>query len=90
MSYRRPHEEAWHAGSTINVSGSGVLFRGQEPLPPHVRVELRLALDAPAPGGGPQRLSCTGEIHRTRLLDEGTCAGVMAVHVDDYRFETAQ
>ena len=52
IRYRPLEAPEWSAGSTVNVSGTGVLFRGDLPLPVGVEIELEIALSGVWAGGG--------------------------------------
>ena len=53
----------WCAGSTENISRSGVLFAAEQPLPPKTAVPMRL-LVPPASGEPGAEIVCRGSIVR--------------------------
>jgi hypothetical protein len=52
IRYRPLEAPEWSTGSTANVSGTGVLFRGDRPLPVGIDIELEIALSGVWAGGG--------------------------------------
>jgi hypothetical protein len=80
-------EQGWHEGTTVNLSGSGLLFEGPQGLQPGAPVELRVALRSAAPGIAPDKLFCTGRITRARPADTEPSASMMAAQFDECRFE---
>lgn len=89
LVYRLVREQAWHQGTTVNVSGTGALFMGQLDLEAGAPIELRLALSGAAPGVAPDCVRCTGRI--TRIAHAGTevSRAMMAAQFDDFRFESS-
>lgn len=52
IRYRPLEAPEWSTGSTVNVSATGVLFRGNLPLPVGTGIELEIALSGVWAGGG--------------------------------------
>ncbi len=44
LQYRIKGDRRWHEGTCLNVSESGTLFKGDAPVPPSARFDVRLAL----------------------------------------------
>jgi len=44
IRYRPVDAPEWNTGSTANISGTGVLFRSDAPLPVGIDIELEIAL----------------------------------------------
>ena len=82
---RRPGEEGWMEGVTINISSSGVLFRTREPLDVDTQVEMRIVLgESPAQAG---ELQCDGHIVRIESGDPTTPS--MAATFSRYNLQRA-
>jgi len=87
LLYRGPGESAWHLGSTINVSRSGVLFRTDGTLPGAID-SLDFILTLPVNGAAPApHVRCTG--HVVRVAPEELLGGghAVAVSIDGYAME---
>jgi hypothetical protein len=52
IRYRPLNGADWVTGTTVNVSGTGVLFHGDLPLPAGVEIELEIALNGAWAKGG--------------------------------------
>jgi hypothetical protein len=82
VAYRRAGATAWVAGTTENVSHSGVLFTGVTALPAGALVEMRLALPGPADAQGSE-VACLGRVVRQgSATRDGT---LLAVAIGNYR-----
>ncbi len=64
MQYRCRGEQDWHAGTSENLSCTGILFRAQQPLASDTPVAIRLALPSQLTGGAPLEIVCDGYIVR--------------------------
>jgi hypothetical protein len=86
LVYRCVDGDSWVAGQTVNVSRTGVLFRGPRPsVPAATRIEFILLL--PSLGlPGRSRVQCQGRIvrHCAAPSDGVECA--MAATIDAYDF----
>jgi hypothetical protein len=85
LVYRPLGSVDWMAGRTVNVSRTGVLFRGVPPkLAPATAVEFVLMLESPGHPGR-CRVQCQGRVVRIcRTEADGACA--MAATIDGYKF----
>jgi hypothetical protein len=52
IRYRPLDSADWSTGFTANISGTGVLFRGDLPLPVGTDIDLEIALNGVWAGGG--------------------------------------
>ena len=87
LRYRVVGEQGWLAGTTENISRSGVLFRAQELLAPSAQVEINLLLPAEIAGLAATEVVCRGEVVRTV---EGEGRGVnpaLAAKILQYHFQ---
>jgi signal transduction histidine kinase len=64
LLYRPAGAGSWTRGETINLSGSGVLFRGRRRVPADAPVELSLELPRALTGEGSVLLFCSARIVR--------------------------
>ena len=90
LLYRSHSESEWHAGSTVNFSHTGVLFRADGPLP-RVGGAVDLIVTLPLNGMTLQpHVRCTG--HVVRVIDEDLAGGrrAVVVEIDGYAFESCQ
>ncbi len=62
--YREPHTSNWFEGRTVNISNSGVLFRGQLVLAPKTAVEIRIKLPPPLRNESHAEIVCKGAVVR--------------------------
>ena len=85
LIYRPAGGMDWHKGLTENLSSTGVLFRGDVPLP--VSTPLEMSITPPkAPGQrSPEGIFCWGTVVRASM-DSGTSTKPMfGVKIDKYR-----
>jgi PAS domain S-box-containing protein len=64
LRYRLLGEKSWRAGTTENISRSGLLFQAQEMLTPSVQLEISLVLPAEIAGLAATEVICRGEVVR--------------------------
>jgi hypothetical protein len=64
IRYRSVGQEGWYQGKTVNISGSGVLFRGKNLVVPKTRVEMIFPLPIRGSGGSGANVTCFGRIVR--------------------------
>jgi CheY-like chemotaxis protein len=64
LRYRLLGEKSWRAGTTENISRSGLLFQAQEMLTPQVQLEISLVLPAEIAGLAATEVICRGEVVR--------------------------
>jgi len=85
LIYRPAGGADWHKGTTQNLSTTGVLFRGETPLPVNTPLELSIT-----PPKGPDRKSaesifCWGTVVRTAVDSSTSTKPVFAVKIQKYR-----
>jgi PAS domain S-box-containing protein len=64
LRYRVSGEPTWRAGTTENISRSGLLFRAEEGLLPKAKLEITLVLPAEIGGISAAEVFCKGEVVR--------------------------
>jgi PAS domain S-box-containing protein len=65
LHYRLLGEKSWRAGTTENISRSGLLFQAQEFLHPNSQLEISLVLPPEIAGLAATEVICRGEIVRS-------------------------
>lgn len=83
--YREAGTRVWYEGRTANISLSGVLFNGAQPLRPRTRIEGAVTLPAFAPGTDSAVLRCRGSIVRYATESESEGSAVLAAAITDLR-----
>ena len=64
VRYRPLGEPEWRAGSTANISGSGVLFRGDGSLDVDTPIEIAITLPRASPALRAPEVRCQAQIVR--------------------------
>ena len=64
LEYRAASEAEWRRGTTVNISRSGILFRGEENLELKTILEMRILLSADMLGGEGAIVECWGPVIR--------------------------
>jgi len=86
VRYRRIGDSEWRRGETENISRSGVLIRGEDPLEVDASVELLMALDVRSAGLESAEVRCSGRVVRTvSPSDDYTWPG-SAVVIEQFNF----
>lgn len=65
LRYRMRGERTWHEGTTLNISKSGVLFRGDTELARGANIEMTFTLPVKTNGDTGAKVSCHGVIVRS-------------------------
>jgi len=76
VRYRLHGEQTWRSGETENVSGSGVLFRGQAAAKAGTALELSLALPAVLESQETAEVICRGVVVRSARALDGNLPGL--------------
>jgi hypothetical protein len=76
----------WRDGESLNISGSGLLFRAEQPLESQTPVELSVELPGIGADGVAVRIACRGHVVRTVETDSATERPLVAATIDAYRF----
>jgi hypothetical protein len=77
LSYRYHVFEPFVATTTLNLSGGGVLFRGNEAARRGADVELEITLSS-----SEKRLRALGRVTRVHRADDATLVGVQFTEID--------
>jgi len=86
LRYRAMGEIVWHAGSTENISRSGVLFQAEELMEVNTPLDMSFALPAEIGGEGGAQVLCRGRVVRTVLPLTTDALPALAARILDYRF----
>lgn len=89
VRYRRAGEAAWLAGTTENISRSGVLFHADRPLDVNTPIEISIAMPAVAPASAPAEVRCQGHIVRIATPPSEEPQTLMAAAFSDFKFSPA-
>ena len=84
MRYRLVGEEAWAAGTTVNISRSGVLFEGQTSVDREAAIELVLTMPAEVADGA--RVVARGVVVRGAAPGVADARPAFAATIADYTF----
>jgi PAS domain S-box-containing protein len=86
LKYRPLGEPDWRAGTTENISRSGMLFRGEEAISPNVQVEINLVLPPEIAGLAPAEVVCRGEVVRSVAGETPSMSPALATKILQYHF----
>ena len=84
MRYRRVGEEAWAAGTTVNISRSGVLFEGERSMDREAAIELVLTMPVDVADGA--RVVARGVVVRAAAQGVAAVRRTFAATIADYTF----
>ena len=87
LKYRPIGEEAWRAGTTENISRSGLLFRAEQLIPANVQLEINLVLPAEIAGLSAAEVVCRGEVVRTLEAESPSMNPALAAKILQYHFQ---
>jgi PAS domain S-box-containing protein len=87
LRYRRLGEKEWHAGTTENISRSGMLFEADELLQPAAQLEINLVLPQEIAGLSSTEVVCRGEVVRTVEQTRETPSPALAARILQYHFQ---
>ena len=87
LKYRPIGEDAWRAGTTENISRSGLLFRAEELIPANVMLEINLVLPAEIAGLSAAEVVCRGEVVRTMEAETPSMNPALAAKILQYHFQ---
>jgi len=87
LRYRRLDESGWHAGTTKNISRSGMLFKAEEALQPSIQLEINLVLPAEIAGLSATEVVCRGEVVRTEEQQGESLSPALAARILQYHFQ---
>jgi len=86
LKYRQLGEHDWRAGTTENISRSGMLFRAEELLSLNVQVEINLVLPPEIAGLEAAEVVCRGEVVRAVDAETPTMSPALAAKILQYHF----
>ena len=86
VRYRRVGDRQWRRGETENISRSGVLIRGEDPLEIDETVELMVALAVRNAAATSAEVQCCGRVVRTVSPASGQSLPGSAVLIENYNF----
>jgi len=87
LKYRPIGENDWRAGTTENISRSGLLFRAEEMIPESVQLEINLVLPAEIAGLSAAEVVCRGEVVRTMEAETPSMNPALAAKILQYHFQ---
>jgi DNA-binding response OmpR family regulator len=87
LRYRRLGENAWHEGTTENISRSGMLFQADELLQPSSQLEINLVLPQEIAGLSETEVVCRGEVVRTVEHVGNGLSPALAARILQYHFQ---
>jgi PAS domain S-box-containing protein len=87
LRYRRLGETDWHAGTTENISRSGLLFQADDVLQPNSQLEINLVLPAEIAGLSGTEVVCRGEVVRTVERKGEMPSPALAARILQYHFQ---
>jgi PAS domain S-box-containing protein len=87
LKYRLVGENDWRAGTTENISRSGMLFRAEEMVPPNALLEINLVLPAEIAGLSAAEVVCRGEVVRAVKAEAPTMNPALAAKILQYHFQ---
>jgi hypothetical protein len=86
VRYRRVGDRQWRRGETENISRSGVLIRGEDPLEIDTTVEIMVALAVRSAAAASGEVQCSGRVVRTVSPASGEALPGSAVLIENYNF----
>lgn len=86
----RADESGWHDGESVNISGSGVLFRAAWPLAVETPVEMSFALPVAVPDRATVRIVCRGRVVRVTAPEPPDDRAIVAASIAKYQFVREQ
>jgi len=89
LQYRARGTDEWMDGRTVNMSRSGVLFRGEQDCSPNTILDMRIALPSELSGELQTRIVCRGYVVRKQAT-EAEIKPFLAARIRSYRFDRAK
>ncbi len=86
VRYHVKHETIWHVGVIENLSQSGLLLQGEDPLPQNTLVEMIFEMPEEISGQKNSSVLCQGRVIRAQQEQDSEEAAPVAVAVLDYKF----
>ena len=88
VHYRQSGAASWHEGTSVNISRTGILFRGEMELLPKTVVEMRIVFPSEITGDSPANVVCWGPIVRTLSVAAADSRPAIAAAIVRYHFGT--
>lgn len=86
MRYRVNKTSTWYEGVIDNLSQSGVLFYGPQPLPLNSLVEMVFEMPEEISGQKNSNVVCQGRVMRAKAADTEEQPAELAASIVDYKF----
>jgi PilZ domain len=86
LRYRVNKTSTWYEGIIENISQSGVLFNGPQPLPVNALVEMVFEMPEEISGQKNSNVVCQGRVMRTKDGVQAEEHVVLAASIVDYKF----
>jgi PAS domain S-box-containing protein len=86
LKYRQVGEQSWRAGTTEDISRSGLLFRAEELISPHMQLEINLVLPPEIAGLASAEVLCRGEVVRAVEPESPAMSPALAARILQYHF----
>jgi hypothetical protein len=94
LRYRVNSTSTWYEGTIENLSQTGLLFKGPQPLPVNALIEMVFEMPEEISGQKNRNVVCQGRVIRTRGeqaktkqdAETETGAGLLAASIVDYKF----
>jgi PAS domain S-box-containing protein len=87
LKYRPLGENDWRAGTTEDISRSGLLFRAEELIPTSVQLEISLVLPVEIAGLSAAEVICRGEVVRSVEAETPAVNPALAAKILQYHFQ---
>lgn len=93
LRYRVNSTSTWYEGSIENLSQTGLLFQGPQPLPVNALIEMVFEMPEEISGQKNRNVVCQGRVIRSRdkqakekQESEAEATGLLAASIVDYKF----
>jgi len=93
LRYRVNSTSTWYEGSIENLSQTGLLFQGPQPLPVNALIEMVFEMPEEISGQKNRNVVCQGRVIRSRdkqakekQESEAESTGLLAASIVDYKF----
>jgi hypothetical protein len=86
LRYRVNKTSTWYEGIIENISQSGVLFSGPQPLPVNALVEMVFEMPEEISGQKNSNVVCQGRVMRTKDAPQAESQVALAASIVDYKF----
>ena len=86
IRFRVKNMSTWYQGTTENISQSGVLFRGPQPLPSNALIEMVFEMPEEISGQKNSKVLCQGRVIRMKDQKQDGPEHEFAASILDYKF----